>query len=112
MFTFGIAACWCHHRNLSVFGHEIPLDFLKKSQGFFREWEQLPLFLRFCPLGKQVLEMELDLFGERLTILTKLWLTVLSKEQNGFCPGDSPLFVHAHLKQFIHATSIGERKQS
>src|SRR5258708_24069860 len=94
---FGIGACWSHNRNLSMSGYKLTFDFFKEPQGFFTQGEQLSLFFRFRSFGKEVLKMELHLFRERVTVLTHLRQTILSKEQDGFCSGNAPLFVHTDL---------------
>ncbi len=52
--------------------------------------------------------MELDLFGQGLIMLANLWSAILSKEQNGFCSRNAPLFVHADLKEFTYPASVGK----
>src|SRR6266568_4859202 len=108
MLPFGITTRWPCHRNLSVPGFEHLFDFLKIPQSLLREWEQLSLLICLSPFGKQILKMELDLPSQGLTMLVHLWLTILSKEQNGFCPRHAPLLVHADLKEFTDPASVGK----
>src|SRR5579883_2369905 len=108
MLKFGMVPYRGDYGNFPMRLFEQPLHLSQKPDSLFREGEQLALFVRFCPFGQQQLEVKLDLLEEWLAICCELGATVLSKHLHLFRTDDSPFFVEADLKQFIHPAAIRE----